>query len=343
MTNPTALELMQAIRNEENILLEGVHGVGKTYVAKQAAKKLNMNIITYDAGLMDPYIDLLGIPQVIEDENGNKHLESVSKEDIKNVDIIIYDEFNRANKAALNGIMGLVQFHAVNGVPLPNLKSVIATQNPASDDRYSGTAELDAAIRDRFHREYILTPEYSVKYLSKALGNDSVASALAKWVNSIKQDDGYISPRRLEVIGRNYINYQNPSHLKSSIPKDGNYNVNMLLNLLKNSDSSSKAMPKTEKIDDIVASRAKVVKNSKYLASAIDKGDVSADQVDVLKKTISTKIGADKYTDILDLIKSINSADSPHNHGKSSQIAVKADKYLYRVPFEIHNHFTPKA
>lgn len=338
MANPTIAELMNAIRNNENILMEGPHGVGKTYTAKKAAEKLGYNVMTFDAGLMDAYVDLLGIPQVIEDEKGNKTLKEVRKEDIDNVEIIIYDEFNRAGKATLNGIMGLVQFHSVNGVPLPKLKSVISTMNPADDPRYSGTVQLDSAIRDRFHREYILEAEYSKTYLTKALGDKDVAGALVDWVSTISKDNGYIAPRRLEMLGQNFMTHKSKKDLFAAIPKDGKYSPNDLWTRLNN--TNEKAMPKASKIDDMVTTRAGVVKNSDYLAKEINSGRISDAQFSTLKNTYAVMMGKASYErtkNVLDAMKS-------HWEGKNGgtfRIKVDQAKY-YNIDYELTKYFAAK-
>lgn len=307
--NPSVQEIMTAISNEENILFEGVHGVGKTYIAKKAAEKLNYKTIVFDSALIDPYVDLLGIPQVVENDNGKKILQSIRKEDLDDVQVIVFDEANRAQTATLNGIMGLIQFHALNGVPLPNLKAVIATQNPSNDKRYVGTKLMDAALRDRFDREYILEPEYSTFYYTSVFGNKEFSKALVGWVNTITPDAGYISPRRLEKLGKNFMTHRSLSHLSAAMPTDGKYSTSDLFNRLnkavKEGGEGSKAMPKAMTLDEMISTRANITKNSEYIARSVKKNVLNDSQLSTLKVTISTKFGngtLPKITHVLDVL-----------------------------------------
>jgi len=198
-----------------NVLLQGLHGVGKTQMLREACDELGLVLKYYSASTMDPFTDFVGIPYPVENADGRRVLESVRPHEIDKAQVVFFDEFNRADPKVLNAVMEMLQFGTINGEPLPNLKCVIAAQNPPDDDY--NVISLDKAIVDRFDffAEVPASPDKS--YLVAALGRDygdegkRVAAALIDWVKEHKTEDSkhaeYISPRKIEKIGRTYIDF----------------------------------------------------------------------------------------------------------------------------------------
>lgn len=57
------------LRNDMNILLTGRHGSGKTSILKQACELEKLRVKFFNAATMDPYLELIGIPNPNTDTN----------------------------------------------------------------------------------------------------------------------------------------------------------------------------------------------------------------------------------------------------------------------------------
>lgn len=329
----TIKAIKEAIKHNENVFLVGPHGVGKTFMVKKAVDEGGWNMIHMDASLIDPYIDLVGIPEVME-ENGKKVLKQVRKDNLDDVEVLFIDEFSRGSVATLNGIFQLIQFRAINGVKLPNLKCVIAASNPMDDERYTGLVELDEALLDRFDRFYEVMPDYSVKYLTGSLGDKDVASALVQWADTIDPEKaGYISPRRLEKLGQNYLTYHSKTNLESALPMGGHFSINDLWARLNSSvtkddiDSEDQESKKVSTSD--LKSPGFVRDNYEKISDLAYEKKLSEEQLEILGETMG-RIGIPYYNKdgFVDLICQManNNAVIPVTRSKMGQI--KRDTYL---------------
>lgn len=194
-----------------NIMLIGPHGTGKTSVLRQAAKELGWTVADYSAPLMEPYIHLLGVPEVVEDEDG-RYLEMVRTRSLMDAEVIFIDELNRGPLVVRNGVMELINDRSINGVKLPNLKCVVSACNPAGDGDYA-VQLLDPAQMDRFDVTLTMSEKVDAKYLAKSLGDEVYAKAFSDWQHSLvfwSEDERgkrvarapYVSPRRVEKLAR---------------------------------------------------------------------------------------------------------------------------------------------
>lgn len=220
------------IQNHLNVMLVGMHGVGKSYGLMAAAEKHGLKMKYYSCSTLDPFTDLVGVPYPTELEDGRKNLEMVRPREIDEANIIFFDELNRAGDTkTLNAILEIVQFHTINGEPLPNLQAVWAAVNPVDDDKYQ-VMELDPALVDRFDVFHELKPRVSVQYLSEFM-DDGIANALVKWWNDRRGPKvDYISPRRLEKMGRAVSATDDPAIVKMMMPPGGKYDTAKLIDEL---------------------------------------------------------------------------------------------------------------
>lgn len=223
--------LQTYIQNGFNILLQGQHGVGKTMILTQACNELGLDLKYYSASSLDPYTDLVGVPEFITNENGERVLRSVRPQEINDAEVIFFDELNRAEPKVLNAVFELIQFQSINGEKLPNLKCVIAAQNPPDGD-YT-VDSLDPALADRFQICLEIKPEVSLSYLKTVLA-DNTAEALVKWHKAHGKKADYVSPRRIEMIGKVWEATEDRSSLAAAMPSGGTFDVGKLFNLLNN-------------------------------------------------------------------------------------------------------------
>ncbi len=156
----------------------GNHGIGKTSIIKQIAKKRGMKTTILNGALMSPE-DILGVPK--QDGSGGYHLpDFLPKQDDEPV-VLFIDELNRSPKFLLQSLFGLIlngEIH--NKQVIRDCDIVVAACNPPSD-KYEVTEFDDEAFLSRF-AHYILTPEkaeYS-SYLSKAVKNSVIQNVLSE-------------------------------------------------------------------------------------------------------------------------------------------------------------------
>jgi hypothetical protein len=135
---------------DEAVLVLGESGVGKTTMVEAAAEKYGLKVAYFNAPTMDPYLNLVGIPNVRKDEKGKSCLEFVRKHDLEHVDMIFLDEINRVSHATQNQLFELVHARTINGVPFRRLRSVWAAINPPRDDITRAVQEMESALGGRF-------------------------------------------------------------------------------------------------------------------------------------------------------------------------------------------------
>jgi len=221
---PLVPDLAKCIQNNLNVLLVGKHGVGKTQAIYDVCDDLGLRVKCFSCSTLDPYTDLVGVPLarnlcttcntthhsdvVVCTKCGNRQLietlKMVRPHEIDNCQVLFLDEFNRSEDKVLAAVFEIIQFRTINGERLPHLKCILAAMNPP-DGTYK-VGDLDPALADRFDVYYVLEPKISFNYMISKGMDSNTAYALDKWYEVIDQEnrasDNYISPRRLEKIGR---------------------------------------------------------------------------------------------------------------------------------------------
>ena len=196
-------KLKFAFKNIMNVLVEGKHGVGKTSIIHNVLEAegliLGKDYVCFSAATMDPWIDFLGIPRLSEN-NGIPVVKLVKPEyiDANSIQVLFFDEFNRAPKRVRNAVMELIQFKSVNGVKFPKLKCIWAAVNPDDDSGTYDVERIDPAQLDRFQLQFQIKEELNIDYFIKKFGEEKASSA-KEWYESL--DDAQknaISPRRVQ-------------------------------------------------------------------------------------------------------------------------------------------------
>lgn len=202
--------LTECAKQEQNVLLIGTHGVGKTMITKQIFDSLNYKMKYYSAATLDPWADLVGIPVPVDVKNGTVHkeLQFIRPQLVDEAEVLFFDELNRAHPKVLNAVMEIIQFKSINGVKLPKLKMVWAAINPPGGEYKVN--DLDPALADRFqvHLEVLTDPSrpYLVAAARDAKQDDPaevVTQVLSWWSRLDPTQKKNITPRRLEYLCRN--------------------------------------------------------------------------------------------------------------------------------------------
>lgn len=212
------------IKNNYNVLLIGKHGVGKTSIAMAAFKRNKLKAKYYSASTMDPFVDFIGIPKDHIDESGQHVIEYVRPADIAHdeVEIMMFDEFNRAHKKIRNAVMELMQFKSINGVPMRNLRAVWAAINPEDNYNTYDVERLDPAQRDRFHIIYHVNYQLDKAYFVNKF-SPAVYDKANKWWSNLgtqnKEILDQVSPRRLDYA---LEAFSNGIDLSDVLPSESN-------------------------------------------------------------------------------------------------------------------------
>lgn len=304
----------QYLDNELNVMLIGLHGVGKTEEILRLVRDRGLKLKYYSCATLDPYTDLVGVPVPMKDENsGLEYLKMVRPRDIDDAEFIFFDEFNRADSKVHNAIFEIIQFGTINGEPLPNLKCCWAAMNPPGEDYQ--VEELDPALIDRFDVFIEVNPAPSVAYMSSEGGLPKpIAQALFTWwrdQNAARRGlEHYISPRRLMKIGKVYMATNDAD---KAIPKWITCDRSKLKVLLNRAEEDMKpktggasaqttggANPNFVYEDGWMKSHANTV--AQYLENNQNDLDTHKAVLDVLERRHAPRLAAD-YAEVLNALK----------------------------------------
>ena len=142
-------DTLAAIFSQGHVLLEGVPGLGKTFLVRVLSEVMGLDPgrVQCTPDLMPA--DILGTQIVNEDENGRRRMDFEKGPVFAN--LVLIDEINRATPKTQAALLEVMQEHAVTmggeRHELPNPFFVMATQNPMEME---GTYPLPEAQLDRF-------------------------------------------------------------------------------------------------------------------------------------------------------------------------------------------------
>src|SRR3954447_4363445 len=123
-----------------NLLLVGLHGVGKTEAILTFCRENGVVLKYYSCSTLDPYTDLVGVPTPrkycmndrlwlgtnqdtcpicnhrLEEEDSPvvESLKMVRPREVDDAELIFFDELNRAPDAVQNAVLEIIQFRSIN-------------------------------------------------------------------------------------------------------------------------------------------------------------------------------------------------------------------------------------
>ncbi len=232
-SNMSDAEMDKFFDSGANVLVVGLHGTGKTSSMEACLKRKNVPYLKYCGSTMEPYLELVGVPVASKDTKG-PFMEMVQRKEIRDcsVEAILFDEINRAPKAARNAVMEILQFGTVNGKKFGNIKRIWATANPHDEDDVNYDVEpLNPALEDRFQIRIQSPWALNASYFKKTHGEKAYAAVSQWWGQLPDLSQREVSPRRLDDALRLYKNGAglalkftippacNPSQLESFLTK----------------------------------------------------------------------------------------------------------------------------
>lgn len=147
--NAKSLEyVLKVTPPEQNVMLVGRHGIGKSKILEDYYTKQNIKVVTLFLGQMSDPGDLIGLPQKNE-KTGQTDFLLPYWFPADNTPIVLFlDELNRARPEVLQTIMDLTLNRKLAGKSLPKGSRIISAVN--NGDQYTLT-ELDPALVSRFN------------------------------------------------------------------------------------------------------------------------------------------------------------------------------------------------
>lgn len=138
-----------SLLNKENVLIQGKHGEGKSFITHLIADHTNLNCFYKQIHNQTTLQDILGVIDPIKFKNGMLDL---IKTRFWTANFMFYDECLR-NSDLLDFLLEVMVEHKcsktiLGEVNLNDLISVIATTNPTTEEYH--TEKLDLAMLDRF-------------------------------------------------------------------------------------------------------------------------------------------------------------------------------------------------
>lgn len=188
------------LKHGYNVLLRGKHGVGKTARILDAFEKAGLKYQYFSTSTMDPWVDFIGVPKEMTNENGETYLGLVRPKQFAEdqVEAIFLDEFNRSSKKVRNAVLELIQFKSINGKVFKNLKVVWAAINPEDEEKTYDVEALDPAQLDRFHMIVDVPYMPSLDYFKAKYGEQNAKAAIEWWQSLEMAQKDLVSPRRLD-------------------------------------------------------------------------------------------------------------------------------------------------
>lgn len=218
-------EIIENTPPEQAIMLEGIHGIGKSEVIKTLFEKKGYTVITLFLGQMADAGDLIGLPdRTVIEVNGTKMKITEFCPPKwwpydQNAKVIIFlDEANRGKPEINQCIMDMVLNRKLNGLDLPKAARVIAAINPI-DEGYYQVEEMDPAYLDRFNKydfrpdvdEWIDWAARTAKLHNYVIGFISKNTEMLDPPNSREYRTGKVYPSRRSWVRVANIIKSNPS------------------------------------------------------------------------------------------------------------------------------------
>lgn len=141
-------KILKATPPEQNIMLTGKHGIGKSQILKNYFENLGQKVVVLFLGQMSDPGDLIGLPHLDEKTGKTEFmLPYWFPADGKPI-VLFLDELNRARPEVLQTIMDLTLNRTLAGKSLPKESRIISAVNDGEEYQLT---DLDPALVSRFN------------------------------------------------------------------------------------------------------------------------------------------------------------------------------------------------
>ena len=179
------LEILTVTPPEQNIMLIGKHGIGKSQIIAEFYRKKKMKVVAFFLGQMSDPGDLIGLMHK-DLQTGHSEFLPPYWWPVDNKPIVLFlDELNRARPEILQSVQDLTLNKTLAGKQLPSGSIVISAVNEG--DEYQLT-DLDPALVSRFNLyEFAPTAEDWLLWASEHTLDERV-------INFIQKNHQFLDP-----------------------------------------------------------------------------------------------------------------------------------------------------
>ena len=142
------LEILAITPSEQNIMLAGAHGIGKSRILTDYFESQNIPVITLFLGQMSDPGDLIGLPNKDEKTGKTDFMPPYWFPTEGKPVVLFLDELNRARPEILQSVMDLTLNRKLAGKALPAGSRIVSAVN--AGEEYQLT-DLDPALVSRFN------------------------------------------------------------------------------------------------------------------------------------------------------------------------------------------------
>lgn len=140
--------ILENTPSEQNIMLAGKHGIGKSRILEDFYSKKNCKVVTLFLGQMSDPGDLIGLPNMNK-ETGKTEFMLPYWFPTDNTPVVLFlDELNRARPEVLQTVMDLTLNRKLAGKSLPQGSRIISAVNNGNEYQLT---DLDPALISRFN------------------------------------------------------------------------------------------------------------------------------------------------------------------------------------------------
>lgn len=157
INNKQLQSILEKTPSHHNIMLVGVHGIGKSRIISEFFRAKGIEVITLFLGQMSDPGDLIGLPHLNTETGRTEFMPPYWFPKGDKPIVLFLDELNRARPEMLQSVMDLALNRMLAGRRLPEGSRVISAVNDGAEYQIT---ELDPALVSRFN-VYFFRPTVS--------------------------------------------------------------------------------------------------------------------------------------------------------------------------------------
>lgn len=148
INNKQLQSILEKTPSHHNIMLVGVHGIGKSRIISEFFRAKGIEVITLFLGQMSDPGDLIGLPHLNTETGRTEFMPPYWFPKGDKPIVLFLDELNRARPEMLQSVMDLALNRMLAGRRLPEGSRVISAVNDGAEYQIT---ELDPALVSRFN------------------------------------------------------------------------------------------------------------------------------------------------------------------------------------------------
>jgi len=230
----TMKKIFQLTPIEQGIMVEGIHGLGKSEFIESYHKELGFRVVPKFLGQMTDAGDLIGLPAITQDIHGNDITKMAPPDwwpvDMDEKVVLFLDEINRAKPELLQAVMDLILNRKLNGLSLPHNCRIVASINPLSEDGFYEVNELGPALLSRFNiYKFDPTNEEWLSWMTTQKGSKKVMGFIVRHPDYLDPVTSIEAGARKNDIQQTRRGWKRASDIILESPKISNEEIQILV------------------------------------------------------------------------------------------------------------------